>query len=329
MLSIRDLTNQRFGHLLVVERADDYVTPKGDHFEQWRCLCDCGKSVITRTYSLLSGHTKGCGQKHRRYEDLTGRVFGKLTVLNQGDDEVTKSGTRHIRWNCRCECGETTLVRGTSLRSGHTSACKSCGRRDANLGKHVIDITGQKYGRWTVLYENGRVKEPRGRYVKLWRCRCECGEERDLQAGTLKQGLSLSCGCFKYERLSEIVKQGVRSSNLERIVNAYLTNRDVYYESQKIFPDLRGDSGYPLSYDFLVYTNGHPDVLIECQGRQHYEPVEYFGGQERFEVQQKNDAIKRKYASDHGLRFLEIPYTVSENTIIQLLNDIFVAKGSV
>lgn len=326
---MRDLTGQKFGHLTVLKQADDYVSPKGSHFKQWECICDCGTTVITREYALLSGHTKGCGQKHREYEDMTGKVFGKLTVISQGDDEITTKGKRHIRWICKCECGRETLVRGTALRNGHTQSCGHCSRSESNLGKHVQDITGMQFGKWTVLYENGRLLEPRGRYVKLWHCRCECGEERDLRAGTLKRGLSLSCGCYKYERLSEIAKQGTRASGLEAIVNRYLQQNSFYYEPQKIYPKLRSDTGYPLSYDFLVYQNGIPHTVIECQGRQHYEPVEYFGGEKQFAVQQLNDEKKRKYAVKLGLLYLEIPYTLTEDAIIQLLNIHFNTKGLV
>ena len=54
--------------------------------------------------------------------------------------------------------------------------------------------------------------------------------------------------------------------------------------------------------------------------RQHYEPVEYFGGQERFVVQQANDNKKRVYAAKHNIALLEIPYTcVTDESIIQLL----------
>lgn len=326
---MQDLTNQKFGHLTVIKQAEDYVSPSGSHVVQWECQCDCGAKIVTRGYALLSGHTKGCGQKHRRYEDLTGRHFGRLTVISQGEDELTSKGARHIRWNCKCECGRETLVRGTFLRNGHTQSCGHCSRSESNLGKNAQDITGQHFGRWTVICENGRLLEPRGRYVKLWKCRCECGEERNLRAGTLKQGLSLSCGCFKYERLAEIAKAGTRSSKLEFITNSYLQQNGFYYEPQMIYPDLRSESGYPLSYDFLVYVSGEPNTLIECQGKQHYQPVEYFGGEKQFAIQQQNDEKKRRYANKIGLTYLEIPYTLTEDAIIQLLNNHFNTKGSV
>ena len=188
------------------------------------------------------------------------------------------------------------------------------------MGKGQRDLTGKKFGSWTVLYENGRLLEPRGRVVPLWRCRCECGEERDIRAGTLVSKNSLSCGCYKRKRLAELSKLGFGISHAETVVNDFLSKYAEYYDTQVIYPDLRGDSGYPLSYDFAVYKNGKVVLLIECQGMQHYKPVKYFGGKERFYIQQANDNKKRLYAIKHNIPLLEIPYTCkSDESIIQLL----------
>lgn len=321
-----DLTGRVFGLLTVLGPAPDKLTAKGGHIPMWRCSCECGAEVITRASSLKSGHTKGCGQKHRRVEDLTGRKFGKLTVLCRAEDHLNPNGTKYIMWLCRCECGNETIVRATSLKSGHTISC-GCAHHDSAMGIGLDDITGRTFGRWTVLYENGRLREPRGRLVPLWHCRCACGEERDLRAGTLKSGQSLSCGCFKYERLSEIASHGFGISRGERMVNEYLMSLGVYYEPQKIYPDLRGAKGYPLSYDFLVYYDGRPFLLIEYQGVQHYRPVDYFGGESQFRVQQLNDNKKRAYAASIGLNFVEIPYTCDTyESIVQVLSAYLGAK---
>lgn len=56
--------------------------------------------------------------------DLTGKTFGRLTVLgrveNRGKDAC---------WRCRCECGAEIVVRGNHLRNGHTKSC-GCALRD-------------------------------------------------------------------------------------------------------------------------------------------------------------------------------------------------------
>lgn len=319
IMAKENLIGQKFGLLTVVGPADDYVTPKGYKVSMWKCQCECGAEVVTRGTFLKNGHTKGCGQKHRKYEDLVGKKFGKLTVLERVSNEILSNGHTQIKWRCQCECGNEVVTRGTSLKNGHTRSC-GCAHSDGAMGVGLIDITGQKFGRWTVLYENGRLKDPCGKIVPLWHCRCDCGEERDLRAGTLKAGLSLSCGCFKYERLMLGESRGIRISRAEKIVSEFLQSYNVYYEPQKIYTDLRGKKGYPLSYDFLVYQNGQPFFLLECQGIQHYMPVDFFGGEKQFLVQKSNDKIKRRYAISKGIPLYEIPYTCkTEESIIQLL----------
>lgn len=64
---------------------------------------------------------------------------------------------------------------------------------------HIIDLTGQRLGRWTVLAQAGVNK----RNSTLWRCRCECGTEKVVVGIVLRDGRSLSCGCLKQEMTVE------------------------------------------------------------------------------------------------------------------------------
>lgn len=58
--------------------------------------------------------------------DLTGNKFGLLTVVSFSHREKSKA-----YWQCRCECGNETVVQGHNLSSGHTSSC-GCMRRESN-----------------------------------------------------------------------------------------------------------------------------------------------------------------------------------------------------
>ena len=51
--------------------------------------------------------------------DLTNRVFGKLTVIRTNG----KSKDRHILWLCKCECGNEVTVSSNQLITGHTQSC--------------------------------------------------------------------------------------------------------------------------------------------------------------------------------------------------------------
>lgn len=76
-----------------------------------------------------------------------------------------------------------------------------------------IDITGRKYGRLTVLRENGKCNNG-----ILWLCRCECGNEVNVLAYNLKNGHTKSCGCFQSEARSKTHSTHMESkSRLYRI----------------------------------------------------------------------------------------------------------------
>lgn len=75
--------------------------------------------------------------------DLTGQRFGRLTVIKQVEDHISKSGQHKSRWLCKCDCGNETTVTSQNLKKGHT---KSCGCKNIDNAREM----GKKYG-----YENG------------------------------------------------------------------------------------------------------------------------------------------------------------------------------
>ena len=59
-----------------------------------------------------------------------------------------------------------------------------------------IDITGKRFGRWTVI---GRSGSERG--MAMWDCICECGAHGRIYGIHLRRGNSNSCGCRKHDRV--------------------------------------------------------------------------------------------------------------------------------
>lgn len=51
--------------------------------------------------------------------DLTGRKYGRLTVLSKNGNKAHNE----IQWNCICECGRSVVVKGRLLRKGTTKSC--------------------------------------------------------------------------------------------------------------------------------------------------------------------------------------------------------------
>lgn len=139
-----DLTGQRFGQLVVTKFAHQ---EKGKN-SYWECLCDCGNTTVVLSTNLTSGGTKSCGH----IKSLIGQRFGRLVVESLAFVEV------YSYWNCKCDCGNTVIVRQNSITTGNTQSC-GCLWEESKIvhGKkdHVL------YSTWsTMLYrcENPKYK---------------------------------------------------------------------------------------------------------------------------------------------------------------------------
>lgn len=64
---------------------------------------------------------------------------------------------------------------------------------------NFIDITGQRFGKWTVLK---RVKNDKNGSPKFL-CKCDCGNLKEVLSFTLRNGESTNCGCYLKERANK------------------------------------------------------------------------------------------------------------------------------
>jgi hypothetical protein len=75
---------------------------------------------------------------------------------------------------------------------------------------HPIDHTGKRYGRLTAIrrdFDNEKTGT-------FWVCRCDCGNEKTVNAANLQKGRTLSCGCLQRERTSQAsMKHGCTSGH--------------------------------------------------------------------------------------------------------------------
>lgn len=82
-------------------------------------------------------------------KDLTGLRFGRLIVIEQGEDYVDDKGRKAARWVCQCDCGsEPFLVRGTQLNNGRTKSC-GCLLTDILIdrNKNILNIINLNHTR--------------------------------------------------------------------------------------------------------------------------------------------------------------------------------------
>lgn len=95
--------------------------------------------------------------KVRVKQNLVGEKFGRLTVLSQANDYVSKKGQHYAMWNCVCECGVQVSVRGDSMKNGISKSC-GCYSSDVTAKrnrKHDCNKKGQRtrlYNIWAQMH---------------------------------------------------------------------------------------------------------------------------------------------------------------------------------
>lgn len=162
-----DLTGRQFGEIEVIKDTNERHK-NGSHI--WECKCSCGKVLYLPT-SVLKNQ-KSCGCKAKRLEDLSGKKFGRLTVISMNHDTKDK----RVRWNCICDCGNKAVVRACNLKSGEV---KSCGcLANANNKTHGMSKT-RLYTEWANMKyrcyysRNSSFENYGGRGIKV------CNEWKD------------------------------------------------------------------------------------------------------------------------------------------------------
>ena len=110
----------------------------------------------------------------------------------------------------------------------------------------------------------------------------------------------------------------MRASRGEIKIEEILKEAELPFKMEYTFPDLNSPNGRPLRFDFVVFDDdGKIDFIIEYQGKQHYEPVDFAGkGEEwaktQFRIIQKKDQIKREYCFCNNIPLIEIPYWIED-----------------
>ena len=82
------------------------------------------------------------GKNHWRFKDITGNVYGMLSVVSY-KESIPGRGPM---WLCKCECGGSVIADGCHIRNGHTKSCGCLSRRK-----------GANHPMWKggILYSNG------------------------------------------------------------------------------------------------------------------------------------------------------------------------------
>lgn len=76
----------------------------------------------------------------------------------------------------------------------------------------VKDMTGQTFGRLTVLERTENHVTPSGQVKTTWLCRCACGNTKRIRGATLRKGEVQSCGCYQREAIAAMRRASRRET---------------------------------------------------------------------------------------------------------------------
>jgi hypothetical protein len=111
------------------------------------------------------------------------------------------------------------------------------------------------------------------------------------------------------------------SAGEERIADWLLLNK-INYVRQFRLNECRNNK--PLPFDFAVFDSSNKlFCLIEFDGEQHFNPRDFFGGEEAFLKRQENDQIKDKYCHNNNIKLLRISY-IDINKIEEILVNLLI-----
>lgn len=145
-----------------------------------------------------------------RFIDMTGWVMSehgvsdsRLTVVERAEDGILPSGKHITRWKCKCECGNETIVsRDQLVRKNGTKSC-GCLHKEIASKQNFKDLTGQRFGKLTVLERVNPPEYLKDKHSSYWKCKCDCGNLTVVKRNALIDKRTRSCGCIHDEKSGE------------------------------------------------------------------------------------------------------------------------------
>lgn len=251
-------------------------------FQPLEYTCPHGHKGTISWNSFSNGRgCNECGRISTIKKKTTDYKKVKETLESEGYILLSKEyKNAHEKLDCICPKGHECKIRYNDFRHGHR--CRECGKelrsKVQRTNYEIIKQSFEKEGytlltkKYTNNKQNLKVKCPNGHeYITLW--------------NRFQQGLR--CPICHTSKGEECIKRTLNDLNIEFIYNRYI------WKDASLRPDF-----------YLPFYN----LVIEFDGKQHFEPIEYFGGEEGFKKRQTKDKEKNDYCKNHNIDILRIPY---------------------
>lgn len=196
----------------------------------------------------------------RKTEDLTGRRFGKLFVIEPAEAYYTKTGGKKAQWRCRCDCGRERIVRASYLKRGDATYCGMCeplrwGGRHHRLCRNCVHSEWDAHQKAWTCRKDADPSEAKSECDQFW-----CAPEDKLSGTRNRASTCFVCGkpiytvgnrdvpiyCEEHreyaERDSEIIREAPKELLFSLVAGIflqartdYLTNKDGQRSDAELF----------------------------------------------------------------------------------------------
>lgn len=261
--------------------------------------CSCGIITELTVTDVIKEYKKDCGCIRRKkldkkviekYSYLVNTTINNWIILEIVPPNEKCKKTTAL---CKCQCGTRKTVRIQYLLDGRSKDC-GCGRKAKLRETRTKNLVGQRFGKLVVtelLEESNKFNR------RMYKCKCDCGNETIVQSSCLLNGHTSSCGCL-VSYYNMYIEQFLNKSNIDHICEYPVVIDGVRYR-----------------YDFYLPKY---NLFIEYDGQQHFEAPRYYGddtesNQAILKKTQEHDKIKNKYCEDNNINLLRIPYWEKDN----------------
>jgi hypothetical protein len=219
--------------------------------------------------------------------------------LNLGVDvySIPRGSGEIIKWKCsKSNCNHHVWECELRDRTLKESNCPFC----ANQKTCICDSFATKFPELLKEFDeklNGDVDPfalaPKGDKCVWWNCtKCEHKWKTSIVSRTHEES-----GCPKCS-----------SSKMEKSINKILKGLNIVFEIEKRFPECKDKRALP--FDIYIEKS---KILIEMDGAQHFQSVDFWGGPSGLKQRQHYDQIKNDYAKKEGINLLRISCSESKN----------------
>lgn len=255
-----------------------YSSSHVNHFKKYKKCKHCVENIRSRT------------KKKKSKSPANKTPYSKISelILEHGCELLTNEANylnTSSPIEIMCSCGK---VKKTTYKNFMRSKynCDDCFRESLKLDLATVRDYYRKNGA-TLLSDKINSSDP-----LLFKCRC--GSISSKLWTTFKRS-----GCCN--------ECAISLSKGEEEITHLLIKRQVNFVRQHRFSEDDGICNKP--FDFIIKN----ELLIEFDGEQHFKPVDYFGGKDKFTRQGITDKIKNQYCIDNNIPLIRIPYWEFKN----------------